>query len=45
MEYLKGGDLSEELAEVELPMQVFDLKEHFEEEFFETKRVVYVPVG
>ncbi|WP_205504498.1 16S rRNA (guanine(527)-N(7))-methyltransferase RsmG [Rufibacter psychrotolerans] len=41
--YLKGGDLSEELAESGLVHQVFDLSSYFQEEFFETKKVVYVP--
>lgn len=40
--YLKGGDLAEELQEY-TTVQVFDLKEYFEEEFFETKKVVYLP--
>ncbi|MFN3784658.1 MAG: 16S rRNA (guanine(527)-N(7))-methyltransferase RsmG [Spirosomataceae bacterium] len=41
--YLKGGDLKEELAEVNRPKKVYDLSSYFEEEFFETKKVVYVP--
>ena len=40
--YLKGGDLSEELKEY-ATAQTFDLKEHFTEDFFETKKVVYLP--
>ncbi|MBR9854666.1 MAG: 16S rRNA (guanine(527)-N(7))-methyltransferase RsmG [Algicola sp.] len=40
--YLKGGDLSDELKGYET-VQVFDLNEYFEEEFFETKKVVYLP--
>jgi len=38
---LKGGDLSEELKEVKRKSKVFELKNYFEEEFFETKKVVY----
>jgi 16S rRNA (guanine527-N7)-methyltransferase len=39
--YLKGGDLSEELAG--FPNAVlYDLKDFFEEEFFDTKKVVYL---
>lgn len=38
--YLKGGDLSEELKG--LKYELFDLKNIFEEEFFETKKVVYL---
>lgn len=42
--YLKGGDLQEELKESKLKkIQSFDLPNYFEEEFFETKKVVYVP--
>lgn len=40
--YLKGGDLTEELKDY-ATVQIFDLKEYFEEEFFETKKVVYLP--
>ncbi len=43
--YLKGGNLDEEMAELGKPVQIFNLSEYFDEEFFETKKVVYVPVG
>src|SRR5687767_12651596 len=42
--YLKGGDLDEELAELKRPYQLTDLSQFFNEEFFETKKVVYVPL-
>lgn len=42
--YLKGGDLQEELAELKKPHQLFDLSSYFEDPFFETKKVVYVPL-
>jgi 16S rRNA (guanine527-N7)-methyltransferase len=42
--YLKGGDLKQEIAESGLAVQQFYLKDYFEEEFFETKQVVYVKV-
>ena len=38
--YLKGGDLSEELAG--LKTEIFSLQNYFESEFFETKKVVYL---
>lgn len=38
--YLKGGDLSEEMKG--LKYELFDLKNVFEEEFFETKKLVYL---
>ncbi|WP_259067420.1 16S rRNA (guanine(527)-N(7))-methyltransferase RsmG [Mucilaginibacter sp. X4EP1] len=40
--YLKGGDLEEEIAESGLKVQQYYLKDYFEEEFFETKQVIYV---
>lgn len=39
--YLKGGDLTEELSELKHP-KVFELQTVFEEEFFETKKIVYI---
>jgi 16S rRNA (guanine527-N7)-methyltransferase len=42
--YLKGGDLEEELNELKTPYQIIDLSDYFKEEFFETKKVVYVPI-
>jgi len=41
--YLKGGDLEEELKEYRT-VEVYDLSAIFEEEFFETKKLVYLPV-
>jgi 16S rRNA (guanine527-N7)-methyltransferase len=41
--YLKGGDLTEELAAYKT-VQLFDLPDFFEEDFFETKKVVYLPL-
>ena len=40
--YLKGGDLKQELADYG-NAQIFDLTDFFEEPFFETKKVVYLP--
>jgi 16S rRNA (guanine527-N7)-methyltransferase len=40
--YLKGGDLADEIKESGLKVQQFYLKDHFTEEFFETKQVIYV---
>jgi 16S rRNA (guanine527-N7)-methyltransferase len=42
--YLKGGDLDEELGELKKLYQVFDLPTYFKEDFFETKKVVFVPL-
>lgn len=41
--YLKGGDLAEELAG--LKCEIYNLKNYFEEEFFDTKKVVYLSKG
>lgn len=40
--YLKGGDLREELAEVDVPCSVTPLKTWFQDSFFDTKHVVHV---
>lgn len=40
--YLKGGDLTEEMKPVKKHYKFHDLNTIFEEEFFETKKVVYV---
>ena len=42
--YLKGGDLEEELAELKKDYRLFNLTEYFREEFFDTKKVLYVPL-
>lgn len=41
--YLKGGDLKEELKEYRTA-EIFELSDYFKEDFFETKRVVYLPL-
>lgn len=42
--YLKGGDLTEEFKNFQKRVLFYDLKDYFEEEFFETKKVVYLPM-
>ena len=42
--YLKGGELDEELNELKRPYSLYNLSDYFKEDFFETKKVVYVPV-
>lgn len=42
--YLKGGDLREELAAVKNNYTVFQLSDCFEEDFFETKKVIHIPM-
>jgi len=41
--YLKGGDLSEELSSYKTKA-VYDIAAFFEEDFFETKKVVHLPL-
>lgn len=41
--YLKGGDLSEELSSYP-SVKLYPIKNFFEADFFETKKVVYLPV-
>jgi 16S rRNA (guanine527-N7)-methyltransferase len=41
--YLKGGDLEEELKNYNTA-ELFELADFFKEEFFETKRLVYLPM-
>jgi len=41
--YLKGGDLTEELASFPKATQ-YDIADFFDDEFFETKKVVYLPL-
>jgi 16S rRNA (guanine527-N7)-methyltransferase len=41
--YLKGGDLSEELADFP-KATVYDLSNYFKEDFFESKKVVHLPL-
>jgi 16S rRNA (guanine527-N7)-methyltransferase len=39
--YLKGGDLEIELMNFKNRVKVFELKDFFQEEFFETKKLIY----
>ena len=43
--YLKGGDLTEELAEVNAPHTLHHLRTWFTDPFFETKQVVHVDLS
>ncbi len=43
--YLKGGDLREEFGKHFSKATFYELKDYFEEEFFETKKVVYYKLG
>lgn len=39
---LKGGDMTEEIAPFRNHSEVWDLKSYFNDEFFDTKKVVYI---
>lgn len=40
---LKGGDIDEEMEEREVSYVTYHLDDYFTEEFFETKKIVFVP--
>ncbi|RLD64744.1 MAG: 16S rRNA (guanine(527)-N(7))-methyltransferase RsmG [Bacteroidetes bacterium] len=40
--YLKGGEFADELKEINRPHKVYPISDYYEEEFFETKFVVYI---
>ncbi len=42
--YLKGGDLKNELFPFRHKVQTWDISQWFSEEFFETKKVIYLPL-
>ena len=41
--FLKGGDLNEEIKPFKKLAIVYPLSDYFEEEFFKTKKVIYLP--
>ena len=41
--YLKGGDFYGEIAQYKQKIRVQDISDMFEEEFFETKKIIYLP--
>ncbi len=41
--YLKGGDLKDELSMFKNSVKVWEISRFFEEPFFETKKIVYLP--
>ena len=42
--YLKGGDLKEELVLFRKVATVFEINDFFKEEFFNTKKIIYLPL-
>jgi 16S rRNA (guanine527-N7)-methyltransferase len=41
--YLKGGEVDEEMEELDKSYVTYHLSDYFKEDFFETKKVVYMP--
>lgn len=39
----KGGDLDEELRELNRPYESIHVPDYFEEDYFETKKLIYIP--
>ena len=42
--YLKGGDFVAEISDFMASVEIFDISKIFKEPFFETKKVIYLPV-
>ncbi len=41
---LKGGDLSLEMKTLDKPYEEINIKNYFEEPFFESKKIIYIPL-
>jgi len=41
--YLKGGDFSKEIKPFKKHVSIFEISDFFEEEFFKTKKIIYLP--
>lgn len=42
--YLKGGDFKREISKYRDEVAIFKISDYFEEEFFETKKIIYLPM-
>ncbi len=42
--YLKGGDLTEEMGEIKYGWNEYPISKFFDEDFFETKKVIFVKI-
>src|SRR5260221_8909969 len=42
--YIKGGGFDEELDEIKRPYALYSLSNYFQQTFFETKKVVFIPL-
>lgn len=43
--YLTGGDINKDVKSFSTNFRIFNLKDFFEEPFFETKKIIYLPFG
>lgn len=43
--YLKGGNLEEETAPYKNRITMFDISDFFKESYFETKKIIYLPIS
>ena len=43
--YLKGGDFTSEIMSFKKKMEIINLSDYFQEEFFTTKNILYLPFG
>ncbi len=41
--YLKGGDFEEEIKKYKDKIQIYHINDFFKEEFFKTKKIIYMP--
>jgi len=42
--YLKGGDFSSEIEPFKKTIEIFNIPDLFDEPFFETKKIIYLPI-
>lgn len=42
--YLKGGDFADEIKPFQKIAEVFNISDYFDESFFETKKIIYIPL-
>ena len=42
--YLKGGDFADEIKRFQKVIEIYDIIRYFEEPYFETKKIIYLPL-
>lgn len=43
--YLKGGDFEEEIVNFKKEIKIYNISDFFEEDFFETKKIIHLPIN